>query len=303
MKTLLSVLAMICIATSITWGQVGIKNDNTYPDNSAMLDVSSTEKGLLIPRMSSSERLAIGSPAIGLMVYQTDGASGFYYFDSSGWTAVASKHNIDLLLSIIEGLSAGVNDIDGNHYEAVIIGDQVWMASNLFTTHFNDGTSIPHVTNQSAWFTTTDPAYCYYNNDSATYGSVYGALYNWYAVGQGNLCPQGWHVPSKEEWTEMINYLGGSSVAGGKLKEMGTSHWWSPNTGATDEYSFRGLPGGARYNSVFDYVGEDADWWTSDTSGYSGRCWYVIAIYSTANTYFDDYEKFTGFSVRCIKDQ
>lgn len=294
-------LAALSIAANLSLGQVGIKSDNTSPDNSAMLDVSSTEKGLLVPRMTSSERQAIISPAIGLMVYQTDEPAGFYYHDSAGWIAVASNLDIGMLLSIIEGLSAGVYDKDGNHYDAVVIGNQVWMASNLMVTRFNDGTTIPNVTGNPDWMNTTDPAYCWYNDDSATYGSVYGALYNWYAVEQGNLCPIGWHVPSLGEWTTLINYLGGSAVAGGKLKEQGTSHWISPNAGATDEYRFRGLPGGARYNVVFDYIGEDADWWTSDTTLYD-QAWYVIAIYYSADSYYDYYDKYTGFSVRCLKD-
>jgi len=125
-----------------------------------------------------------------------------------------------------------VSDIDGNYYKTIQIGSQIWMAENLKTTRYNDGSNIPLVTDNTAWSNLTTPGYCWYNNDAATYKNVYGALYNWYAVNTGKLCPSGWHVPSEYEWTLLVNYLGGVYAAGGKLKETGTTHWYSPNAGA-----------------------------------------------------------------------
>jgi hypothetical protein len=102
-----------------------------------------------------------------------------------------------------------IKDIDGNEYGIVTIGNQIWMAENLRTTKFNDGTPIPLVTNHEAWYKLNSPGYCWYDNDEKKYRDVYGALYNWYAVNTGKLCPKGWHVPSDAEWTELITFLGG----------------------------------------------------------------------------------------------
>jgi hypothetical protein len=115
-----------------------------------------------------------------------------------------------------------VTDIDGNVYRTLSIGNQIWMSENLKLKRFNDGTQI------GTTFTMLSqiPAYCWYNNDSASFNNTYGVLYNWYAVKTGKLCPVGWHIPSDSEWTTLGNYLGGSSVAGGKMKEAGIKHWF-----------------------------------------------------------------------------
>ena len=141
-------------------------------------------------------------------------------------------------------LTPPVFDIDGNGYDTVVIGTQTWLVQNLRVTHLNNGVSIPNITNSTLWKNSTTPALCYYNNDSVSYAAIYGALYNWYAVNTNNLCPTNWHVPSYSEWETLITYLGGASVAGGKLKEVGTTHWTSPNTGATNSSGFTALPNG-----------------------------------------------------------
>jgi len=161
--------------------------------------------------------------------------------------------------------SGAITDIDGNVYHAVTIGTQTWMVENLKVTKLNDGTSIPNVTALTAWNNLTTPGYCWYNNDIAN-KKLYGALYNWYNVSTGKLCPTGWHVPSVTEWTTLINYLGGESVAGGKLKETGTTHWVTPNTGATNTSGFTALPAGIRYSNTDDFaesLGGETDFWTS----------------------------------------
>ena len=138
-------------------------------------------------------------------------------------------------------------DIDGNVYHAVVIGTQTWMVENLKTTKYSNGDPIP-----TAVTSLTPGAYCMYNNDAVTYKADYGALYNWYAVADSrNIAPAGWHVPTKTDWTTLTDYLGGESVASGKLKENGSSHWLTPNTGATNSSGFTALPGGF-YNYYYD---------------------------------------------------
>jgi uncharacterized protein (TIGR02145 family) len=132
-------------------------------------------------------------------------------------------------------------DIDGNYYTTVKIGTQVWIAENLRTTKYSNGTPIPYIEDNKTWSGLTlgvvkTGAYCWYNNDSAKYKNIYGALYNWYAIIDSNgLCPDDWHVPTDGEWAILENYLGGNSVAGGKMKETGLEHWISPNKDATNE--------------------------------------------------------------------
>ena len=194
-----------------------------------------------------------------------------------------------------------VSDNDGNVYRTITIGTQVWMAENLKTTKYRNGDAIPNVTVNSSWKALTTGAYCWYNNDAATYKADYGALYNWYAVSDSrNISPVGWHVPTKAEWTLLTDYLGGISVAGGKLKETGTSHWLTPNTDATNSSGFAALPGGSRFYSAgaFADLGNYGGWWSNDVTGtwiaelYSG---YASII---ANQDFAQ----DGFSVRCVRD-
>jgi uncharacterized protein (TIGR02145 family) len=195
-------------------------------------------------------------------------------------------------------------DIDGNIYTTVSIGKQVWLGQNLKTTKYNDGTSIPLVTGNSAWSTLTTPAYCWYNND-ISYKNPYGALYNWYAVNTGKLCPEGWHVPTEVECTILTNYLGGDFIAGGKLKETGTTHWQSPNTGATDSTGFSGLPGGLRQGSdgTFLSLKSWGIWWGSTLNFYDNNSALGYSIYDdNAFVSFGGWWKDYGFSVRCICD-
>ena len=156
-----------------------------------------------------------------------------------------------------ENPPVSVTDINGNVYNIVTIGTQTWMAENLKTTKYNDGTAIPNVTVDATWAALTTGAYSDYSNTPAN-STTYGRLYNWYVVdnnpatkvasnGGKNVCPTSWHVPTDAEWTILTTYLGGESIAGGKLKETGTAHWNSPNTGATNETGFTTLPSGLRY--------------------------------------------------------
>jgi uncharacterized protein (TIGR02145 family) len=203
---------------------------------------------------------------------------------------------------IFKTYTGTVTDIDDNIYNTVTIGLQLWMAENLKTTRFSDGTAIPLVTDKTAWDNLTTPGFCWYNNDEATYKATYGALYNWYNINTGNLCPAGWHVPTDAEWTILTNYLGGESVAGGKLKEAGTAHWESPNIGATNETSFTALPGGFReYFGMFETVGGFFRCWSSSESS-TRDAWSRVVDRGNSDVYIDRDDKRTGSSVRCIQD-
>jgi uncharacterized protein (TIGR02145 family) len=195
-----------------------------------------------------------------------------------------------------------VTDIDGNIYHTVSIGTQVWMVENLKTTKYRDGTSIPYVTDDTAWGDLTTGAYCDYNL-SPSNSDTYGRLYNWYAANDArNIAPTGWHVPTDAEWSTLITYLGGESIAGGKLKEIGTTHWASPNTGATNETGFTGLPGGVRVEvGSFSNIGYIGYWW-SCTEINSGYAWYRRMHYDPGSFVRNGDPKLIGGSIRCVKD-
>jgi uncharacterized protein (TIGR02145 family) len=193
---------------------------------------------------------------------------------------------------------------DNVTYKWVRIGNQVWMAENLRATKYNNGTSISNITNQTTWGNLTTGAYCYYNNDATSYQTLYGCLYNWYAVNTGKLAPDGWHVPTDAEWTTLQMFLGYSDIAGGKMKS--TTGWSSPNTDADNSSGFSALPGGYRSNNVFYNVGNNGYWWSS-TEGSSIRAWGRSLHYDNGNLnsysdYRNSYFKYNGFSVRCVRD-
>ena len=191
-----------------------------------------------------------------------------------------------------------VSDYEGNTYQTIEIGTQTWMAENLKAVKYNDGTDIPFVVEVSAWAVLSTPGYCWYNNDSVSYG----ALYNWHTVKTGKLCPTGWHVPTDNEWTILTDYLGGKSVSGGKLKETGTTHWLSPNTGATNESGFTALPVGYRdYSGGFNSIRNYGFWWTS-TEGATSGAYYRDMYYGYVYTDRSSSNEKSGASVRCLKD-
>lgn len=193
-----------------------------------------------------------------------------------------------------------IKDGDGNVYTSIKIDTETWINENLKTTKLNDGTAIPLVTDNTEWKNLTTPGYCWYNNDKATYGNTYGPLYNWYAVETGKLCPKGWHVPSWDEMDELDIFL---DNVGGKLKEIGTTHWRTPNTGATDRYGFRALPGGYRDLPSFGDINSYGAWWTSTERPQTNYAYIFILIYNTEGwTPHADVPKNFGYSVRCIKD-
>jgi uncharacterized protein (TIGR02145 family) len=196
----------------------------------------------------------------------------------------------------------------------VNIGTQIWTSKNLDIATYRDGTPIPQVTDPNQWANLTTGAWCYYDNDPAN-GEVYGKLYNWYAVAgiydaaslndttlRKQFAPTGWHVPSDTEWSTLNTFLGGDSVAGGKMKETDVTHWLSPNADATNSSNFTALPGGCRYsNGSFDFFGSNGYWWSTSEDGIA-NAWSRVLRYYNGNADGYNYEKLHGFSVRFIKD-
>jgi uncharacterized protein (TIGR02145 family) len=201
-----------------------------------------------------------------------------------------------------------VSDIDGNVYNTTKIGTQTWLAENLKTTRFNDGTPLVNITNIYGGGTLS--AYAWYINNEALYKNEYGALYNYYSIAswasfERNVCPAGWHVPYDSEWSALTSFLGGERFAGGKLKESGTTHWAAPNTEATDQYGFRALPGGStNFSYGFSSMGITGSWWSSDNSYYNNEYYnmiYVMDAYSGSMVRLPANGN-NGYSVRCIRD-
>lgn len=233
-----------------------------------------------------------------------------YYVRAYATNNQGTAYGNQVTFTTSSGLETGtVADVDGNVYQTVKIGNQWWMAENLKSTKYNDGTSIPNVTDNSTWAGMTSGAYSWYNNDIGN-KNTYGALYNWYAVSTQKLCPSGWHVPSDNEWTTLATTCDGRNSAGNKLKEAGTAHWLSPNTGATNETGFTALPGGYRrgdgpfgYEAHYGTLGTGGHWWSSTEVGPgSTDSWGEFMYYDNGTFPNYGHRKVAGFSVRCIKD-
>jgi uncharacterized protein (TIGR02145 family) len=247
------------------------------------------------PIMTSAQRTAISSPAEGLLVFQTDGVSGYYYYTGTNWVGIAG--------SGAGAISpASCIDYDGNAYPTITIGTQVWMAENLRVTHYRNGDPIPQVTDNTAWAALTTGAYCWYDNDIGI-NAKYGVLYNWFAVSDSRgICPSGWHVSSDAEWTILTTQLGGYDYAGGKMKSV-SSLWTAPNTDATNTSGFSGLPGSYRFDDgIFHWgVGYSGNWWSS-TEYSSSNAWSRSLYHYNGYVYVGSISKRDGFSVRCLRD-
>lgn len=397
-------ILFICLTGLVfnTYAQVGINNDGSDPENSAILDVKSTEKGILVPRMTPSEIAAIPNPASGLLVFNTTDEKFYVYiFADNRWKVVqlGSSEITPLAIysigtggscsnTIVNGLYYAENGLSSSHYISldvnvttpgswIILTDTVngysFSGSGTFTSSgshqvtlagtgtpilaqtdnftatannsggtcsfdvvintFSCGDNISYegqlystvqIVNQ-CWFVenlnigvridgSNDQAnnsdiekYCY--DDSESNCDTYGGLYQWgeamqyISTNEEGICPVGWHIPSDSAWRELIDIsLGGSGFAGGKMKETGTTHWNSPNTGATNEYGFTALPGGCRnVDGTFEVIGTRGNWWSS-TKYDNTYSWtrYVNYDNDDVNRHINDIT--VGFSVRCIKN-
>jgi uncharacterized protein (TIGR02145 family) len=226
-----------------------------------------------------------------------------YYIRAYGTNSLGTGYGDELVFTQTEP----VLDKDGNPYSVVTIGTQIWLGENLQTSTFMDGVSIPYVSAGRDWDFTNSPAFCWYDNNETAYKSKYGALYNWYAVNSGKLCPDGWHVPSATEFTTLITYLGGESIAGGKLKEAGTEHWAEPNAGATNVSGFTALPGGGRYNihsesGAFADIGYGCYIWSATEGTIADSGYSFDVVFNLAACTRNEYSRNDGGAVRCIKD-
>lgn len=192
-----------------------------------------------------------------------------------------------------------VTDIDGNTYPAVQIGSQCWMAADLKTTRYRDGSTIPNVTDNIAWTSLATGAWCNYDNNPSN-DATYGKLYNWYAAANPNICPQGWHVPTDAEWTVLTDHLGGV-IAGGKMKA--TILWNAPNAGATNESGFSGLPSGScsYADGYFNDLGIRGNWWSATENG-PELAWYRYVVYDFSGVNRNFTSKRYGFCLRCVRD-
>jgi uncharacterized protein (TIGR02145 family) len=227
-----------------------------------------------------------------------------YSYNSSG-----NSPNYSNEITLVT-LNTTALDLDGNIYPLVTICGKTWSRTNLNVSRYKNGEIIPQVTSYNEWLNSTNGAWCYFENNS-TNGLIYGKIYNWYAINDPRgLAPEGYHIPSETEWNELINCLdvnanGGSTtpnIAGGKMKSTGTSLWTSPNTGATNESGFTGLPGGYRSNGgqFFD-VGGRGYWWSS-TQFNQQQAWtrHVNNVTAQVNKFLN--YKNSGFYVRFVKN-
>jgi len=271
----------------------------------------------------------IANPTIALATKTNDGsgtgafvsditglaANTTYYVRGYATNSVGTSYGTEVNFTTANLSNTSVTDIDGNTYQSVTICSQTWTQRNLNVSKYSDGSPIPQVTDPTAWSNLTTGAWCYYNNDPAS-EAVYGKLYNWYAAAgiydaaslanptmRKKLAPAGWHVPSDAEWTLLTTCLGGESLAGGKMKSTGTTLWYSPNTGATNESGFTGLPGGYRYgdDGTFNSVGVLGYWWSS-AEGTTTDPWTRFLDYGGSNATRSYGPADYGFSVRCLRD-
>ncbi len=215
---------------------------------------------------------------------------------------------VSLILSIVvmtammlSSCGDGASTEEGASTE-VTIGKQVWMTQNLNVDKFRNGDPIPEAKTKEEWARAGEnkqPAWCYYENDPAN-GAKYGKLYNWYAVNDPRgLAPEGWKIPSDEDWIRLTDFLGGAQVAGTKMK---STDFWAESGNGTNESGFSGLPGGARYfNGTFTYIGKHGYWWSSPEIG-AFNAWYCSLIYNYGSVSRYHVNKTNGFSVRCVKD-
>ena len=209
-----------------------------------------------------------------------------------------------LFISTISIQAQTVTDVDGNTYNTISIGNQTWLTENLKVTKYNDQVPISLVLDDASWSTQTEPAYCYYEGDIAN-SNVYGNLYNWHVVNNTkNVCPSGYYVPSIADWEELITFVGGNAVAGGKLKEMGLEHWLDPNTGADNSSSFTLLPSGwrANNNGFYENLSYMAFVWSS-TSVDAQSSSIILVGYDSPACYTSDSHILTGLPIRCLKDE
>lgn len=274
----------ITAVSAVIGGRI-IKNDRTVVIACGICWSTSINPTLADSSKSSSVDSVFECTLTGLQVSTTYYAR--VYATNHLGTTYGNQVEFTTLFSIV--------DIDGNVYHSVNIGNQIWMVENLKTTKYRDGTPITNITDDMEWTFLSTGAYCDYDNN-VNNSTLYGRLYNCYAVNNSkNLAPTGWHVPTREEWDILIEFLGGIEVAGKKLKDIGT----------TDSFGFSALPAGRRTDFFvgFEDLGSFGYWWSANEYFMSSFTYYCVSLYFEGNgVYFDDDYSGCGLSVRCIKD-
>lgn len=282
MKVFLSFVVSLLFLLPSQAQTVGI--GTTTPHASAQLDISSSSKGFLPPRMTGAQRDAIVNPPAGLMIWCTNCslAGEMQVFNGSQWTNMIGATKSETETQIC---------------------NQRWKMQNLDVTTYRNGDPIPKVTDNAAWSALSTGAYCYYNNDSATYAAIYGKLYNWYAVTDPRgLAPAGFHVPSEAEWVALETCLGGTSAAGGALKDTGILHWQTLNVGATNSSGFTARPAGVRsFDGSFYFIIIYGTWWSSTASG-SVDARFRRLSYATTLVFDGSQNRRDAYSVRVLRD-
>jgi uncharacterized protein (TIGR02145 family) len=252
-----------------------------------------------------------------------------YIHKSDGTISKFSVNNIDSIVFYATysngngstNTNPTVTDVDGNVYHTVTIGYQTWMVENLKTTKYNDGTPLTYINSLAAWQNITTGAYCWYNFQQTTFKNTnFGPLYNIQTVENGNLCPAGWRIPNNSDWKSLIEYLGGDKLAAVQMMETGTTHWYQPNSSATNTSGFTALPSGSLGEGNFSDIGVTAEWWSSDNNGVLSKnsygyyfVWLYSQMYSASNgaNIIEDPDQdvlnycypnaYAGNSVRCIQ--
>ena len=272
-----------------------------------------TPQWVALPPLTNSQIQAIVSPQEGMLVYGSD-SDVLLVFDGTGWKRLDGSNN-HYLPSI--PCTGTFTDIDGNSFHGVEIGDQCWMDRNLEVTHYPNGEPIPLITDSDTQWadlidTNSDVAYCYYGNIPAN-AAIYGNLYTYAAAiainwtkdntdGQG-ICPDGWHLPTYDEWNELVAWLSENGHSGAEGTALKSESGWYDNGNGTDNYDFTALPGGYRDadNGGFNFVEHNSLWWlATEFNGSLAWDWYLV--YYNANIYRNYVMKSFGFSVRCVRD-
>ena len=298
---------MTTAVTSIT-GTTAVSGGNIFNGGGSLI----TQRGVCYsttPTPTTANTTVISGSGTGSFTSNLSGLSPtttYYvraYAINSAGTVYGNEVSFTTDVNIVSNPGAGVT-FDGYTYSSIVLGNgQEWMAENLRTTVYANGDPIPNVTDNAQWQNLTSGAWIYYENNSQ-FENPYGKLYNWYTVADPrNVCPTGWHAPSDVDWTLLTEYLGGLSLAGGKMKSTGTQYWQSPNTGATNESGFSGLPAGFyQYSSTGNGPIQAQTWfWSSDESGLLEANF--NSLWSGSNSCLSGFKlKFVGISIRCLKD-
>lgn len=294
-------LASEITTNSVVSGGTVITDDGSIVTSKGVVWSTSTN-----PTIALSTRTDVGGGSNDAFTSDVTGLlpSTTYYLRAYATNSTGIGYGNEISFTTLAPLAPAtpVTDIDGNVYQTIAIGNQVWTKTNLNVSRYRNGDIIPEVTDPTTWQTLTTGAWCYYQNDTAN-GPVYGKLYNWYAVNDPRgLAPVGYHIPSDSEWTTLTNYLGGVPVAGGALKESGLVHWNSPNIGATNSSNFTALPGGRRENGFFDTIGNYGFWWSSTDYNNPITAYEFNLYYYLGSTNRNSFAKNYGFSARCVRD-